>query len=75
MTAPTQEDIVLEWLLLGLPITQYEANYNPRIGVSRLPAIIHKLENKRGFKGWINHEDIQVKNRFGKSTTVTRYSL
>lgn len=65
MTPTTQDTRVLDWLLLGLPLTQYEANYNKQLAVSRLASIINRLE-KNGWSGFIKHENVKVKNQFGQ---------
>lgn len=72
--AQPQDERILEWLLTGLPITQFDANYRLKPAVSRLSAIILKIE-KYGFKGWIDHKRLTVKNSDGESVSVTQYSL
>ena len=71
---PTQDQAVLEYLLLGLPLTQYTANYRLKPAVSRLAAVINRLEQKRGWLGWIKHEDKTIKNN-GVVKNITVYKL
>lgn len=71
---PSQDIRVLERLLLGYPLTQYEANYNKEIAVSRLASIINRIE-RNGFSGWIKHENITVVNQFGQKVNCTQYRI
>lgn len=73
MKAPTQDEIVLKLILDGKKVTQYYANYKLKPAISRIPAIIHKIENK-GFKGYIQHTDITIK-KHGRVSNVTVYHL
>jgi hypothetical protein len=75
MKTQTQDQQVLEWILTGTPISQYDANYKLKPAVSRLAAIILRLEKQRGWRGFIRHEDVVIKNESGISTCITRYRL
>ena len=66
----TQDEKVLLYILNRHAITSIQAIY--RLGVTRLAAIIHKLERN----GWrFNHEVILVKDRNRRNVHVTKYRL
>lgn len=53
----SQDEQVLNHLLLGLPITSIDAIN--KYGVTRCAAIIHRL-NKKGWKGFIIAKSIEI---------------
>ena len=70
MARRTKQQAVLEWLQTGAGITSMEAFKS--LGATRLSAIIFELRAK-GYD--IKAEDVKVKNRFGSTVTVARYTL
>lgn len=73
MTHEPQEQRVLEWLLTGTRLTQYDGNYHMKPAISRVPAIINKLE-KKGWKGFIQHTVVTIKKE-GVNCNITAYHL
>lgn len=69
----TQDQQVLEWILTGTPLTQYDGNYRMKPAVSRVPSIINRLE-KNGWKGFIQHKVVTIK-KDGVVCNITSYRL
>lgn len=69
----TQDERVLEWLLTGTPLTQYDGNYHMKPAVSRVPAIINRLE-KKGWKDFIQHKVVTIK-KDNVACNITAYHL
>lgn len=69
----SQDSRVLAWLKTHGSITQAQANYRMKPGISRLSAIIKRLEDNKGIK--IKHEDELLKVDGKAIATITRYSL
>lgn len=67
---PNQNERVLEYIREYGGITQFEAT--TRLGVSRLASRICDLR-KRGHA--ITGKTVRVKNRYGESCNIKRYSL
>lgn len=70
MARKTQQDAVLEWLQAGESITSMQAF--EMFGATRLSAIVFNLR-KKGYV--ICAENVQVKNRFGQTVNMARYTL
>lgn len=70
MARRTKQQAVLEWLQTGAGITSMEAFKS--LGATRLSAIIFELRAK-GYD--IAAERVKVSDRFGGTTTVSRYYL
>ena len=70
MARKTQQDAVLEWLQTGESITSMQAF--EMFGATRLSAIVFCLR-KKGYD--IEAESVQVTNRFGKTTSIAKYTL
>lgn len=64
----TQNERVAQYMREFGSITSYEAFRD--LGISRLASRIHDL-TESGLQ--IERENVKVKNRFGETTTVTRY--
>lgn len=69
-TRPSQNERVLAYIREYGGITQFEAT--TRLGVSRLASRIHNLR-KSGYA--ITGKTVRVKNRWGETCSVKRYSL
>jgi hypothetical protein len=72
MTTETQKERILDWLLLGLPLTALTAL---KIGGGmKASTRISELRDE-GWKDYIKKEPVKVKNANGKYVVVTRYSI
>lgn len=67
---PTQNERIIEYIKENGGITQFEAT--AELGVLRLPSRINDLKNL-GYP--VVDEWVKVKNRFGETCNVKRYSL
>ena len=67
----TQNEKVLAYIVDRGGITQLEAIET--FGITRLSARAWDIQHKMGIP--LRTESVQVKNRFGETCTVTRYSL
>ena len=67
---PTQNERIIEYIKENGGITQFEAT--SELGVLRLPSRINDLKNL-GYP--VVDEWVKVKNRFGETCNVKRYSL
>lgn len=70
MARKTQTSAVLEWLQAGESITSMQAF--EMFGATRLSAIVFNLR-KRSYD--ICAENVQVKNRFGQTVSIAKYTL
>jgi hypothetical protein len=68
----TQKERVLDYLLKGHSLTQRQADR--KWGIMRLGAVTFAINQMYGFK-YIKSEPISVKNRYGQTVTVARYSI
>ena len=66
----TQEERILDYMQENGGITQLDATYE--LGITRLAARISDL---RSHGVQVYGQTVKVKNRYGESTHVTRYSL
>lgn len=64
----TQKEMILEWLLLGLPLTPMESI--KRFGCTKLSTRVCELVQD-GFP--ISKRWVEVRNRFGKKVKVMQY--
>lgn len=67
----TQSERVLSYIMEKGSITQLEAIND--LGITRLSARAYDIQNKMGIP--LKTENVHVKNRFGETCVVTRYSL
>jgi len=71
-TVDTQKTIILDWLLLGLPLTALTAL---KIGGGMKAASRISELRREGWAGYIKREPVKVKNANGKTVVVTQYSI
>ena len=67
----TQKEMVLKYMKDFGSITPWQAIKD--LGCTKLSTRVSELINKDGFQ--INKETVYAKNRYGKRTSYTRYSL
>jgi len=72
MTTETQKERILDWLLLGLPLTALTAL---KIGGGMKAASRISELRREGWAGYIKREPVKVKNANGRTTTIMRYSI
>lgn len=68
----TQDELVLNHLLSGEPLTSIQAIR--MYGITRLAAIVERLEKRDNWRGWFHHINSTVKKN-GKKVTFTIYTI